>query len=87
MKKLALAVIITSFLLLLNTYYYLNHELCEEFPDNEDVIEGFEDIVSIYETVINKSCDGFYVLIEHGSKSKIVKERESRFWECCRRTK
>jgi len=59
MKKLALAVIITSFLLLLNTYYYLNHELCEEFPDNEDVIEGFEDIVSIYETVINKSCDGF----------------------------
>ncbi len=30
-------------------------------------------MVSIYGTVINKSCDGFYVLIEHGPKSKIVK--------------
>lgn len=30
-------------------------------------------MVSIYGIVINKSCDGFYILIEHGPKSKIIK--------------
>ena len=73
MKRLILAIGIISLLLLLNTYHYLNHELYEEFPDEEDVIEGFEGVVSIYGTVINKSYDGFYILIEHGPKSKIVK--------------
>ena len=43
------------------------------YPDNEDVIKGFKGKVSIYGTVINKGYDGFYILIEHGPKSKIVK--------------
>lgn len=63
MKRLTLAIAIISLLLLLNTYYYLNHKLYEEYPDEEDVIEGFEGMVSIYGTVINKSYDGFYILI------------------------
>lgn len=73
MKRLILAIVIISLLLLLNTYYYLNHELYEEYPDNEDIIEGFEGKVSVYGTVVNRSYDGLYILIEHGSKSKILK--------------
>ena len=73
MKRLILAIVIILLLLLLNTYYYLNHELYEEYPDNEDVIKGFEGKVSIYGTVVNRSYDGFYILIEHGPKSKILK--------------
>ena len=48
-------------------------KLYEEYPDNEDVIEGFEGKVSLHGTVVNRSYDGLYILIEHGSKSKILK--------------
>ncbi|AGK60093.1 hypothetical protein Asulf_00057 [Archaeoglobus sulfaticallidus PM70-1] len=73
MKRLILFTVTISLLLLLNTYYYLYYELHKEYPGNEDIIEGFEGKVSIYGVVINKSYDGFYILIEHGPKNKAVK--------------
>ena len=72
MKRLLLASIFISLLLILNTYHYSNHELYEAYPNNEDVIDGFEGNVSICGTVINKSPDGFTLRIRYESESKIV---------------
>ena len=65
MKRLILFTVTISLLLLLNAYYYLYHELHEEYPGNEDAIEGLEGKVSIYGTVVNRSHNEFYVLVDH----------------------
>lgn len=72
MKRLLLASFFISLLFLLNTYHYLNHEMYEAYPDNKEVMKGFEGNVSIHGTVSNTSSDGFYIRVTHGSKSKII---------------
>jgi hypothetical protein len=72
MKRLALALLFVSLILVLNTYHYLNHDQYEEYLDEEDVIKGVEGTVSIYGTVINKSNDGFTLRIRYESESKIL---------------
>ncbi|RLI78676.1 hypothetical protein DRP04_09870 [Archaeoglobales archaeon] len=72
MKRLIISFKIVFLLLILCTYYYFNHEL-HEYPDNEDVINGFEGKVHVYGTVTNKTQDCFYILIEHGKDAKILK--------------
>jgi hypothetical protein len=71
MRRLVLAVVIISLLLLLNTYHYLNHELHEEYPGNEEVVEGVTGKVSIGGVVVNSN--EFYILVEHGSKSRVIR--------------
>jgi|Deesub1362A_J573_1020465.scaffolds.fasta_scaffold02594_5 hypothetical protein len=76
MKRLVLTIVLLTTLISLNTYYYLYHEKHEEYPGNEEVVEGFTGKVSIggtVITVIGKDSSGFYILVEHGHKSKTIK--------------
>ena len=54
MKRLIVSFKIVFLLLILCTYYYFNHELHEEYPGNEDVINGFEGKVHVYGTVTSE---------------------------------
>jgi hypothetical protein len=71
-RRVVLASLLISLLLLLSTCYYLNHEQHEEYPGKEEVIRGFEGKVSIDGEVINKSSDSFYILIKRGAESRIL---------------
>jgi hypothetical protein len=57
----------------LNIYYYLDHKSHEEFPGNDNVIEGTEGMACINGIIIGKDSDGFELLLKQGSRSKQVK--------------
>jgi hypothetical protein len=71
-ESLVVLILITC-LLLLNSYHYLNHELYEEYPGNEAVINGFEGTVSIGGTVTYASPESFDIQVTPGSPGRIVK--------------
>lgn len=70
--RISTAILALSLLLLLDAYYYLNHELHEEYPGNEEVIRGVEGLVSIGGQVSGTFPGGFHLLIKHGSERIIV---------------
>ncbi len=72
-RRITLAVIVLSLIILLSAYYYTNHEMHEEYPDNEDVVEGFKNgVVSVHGFVINRTDGGFYILIEYRGKERVI---------------
>lgn len=71
-RRILAAILALSLLLLLDAYYYLNHELHEEYPGNEEVIKGVEGLVSISGQVSGIFPGSFYLLVKHGSESIII---------------
>ncbi|NMB86225.1 MAG: hypothetical protein GYA29_08290 [Methanothrix sp.] len=65
-------IIISFLLIMLNGYYYYNHAAHQEYLENRDAVEGIEGMSSISGTVSGFATDGFYLHINHASKSKTM---------------
>ena len=72
MKRLLLGSVLVTCLLVLCTYHAAYHDLYEQYPDNEEVIDGAEGTVSVYGTVIAVGDEAFTLRLTHGSASKIM---------------
>ena len=77
MNRFVLGSVFVMCLLLLMSYYAVNHALYETYPGNEAVIFDTccDGPVSVYGTVLHIGDDRFTLRITHGSASKIITVR------------